>query len=67
MLVVLTGKFIIINGCQEKVFYKQSEYTIFELGEKFLGQGTWEQDMLDQVNSMDTEQRGQVYRRVFGQ
>ena len=40
---------------------------IFELGEKFLGQGTWEQDMLDQVNSMDTEQRGQVYRRVFGQ
>ena len=41
MLVVLTGKFIIINGCQEKVFYKQSEYTIFELGEKERKVLTW--------------------------
>jgi hypothetical protein len=38
---------------------------VFELGEKFLGQGTWERNMLDQVNSMDTEQRGEVYRRLF--
>jgi hypothetical protein len=38
---------------------------VFELGEKFLGQGTWESNMLKQVNSMDTEQRGEVYRRLF--
>jgi hypothetical protein len=38
---------------------------IFELGEKFLGQGTWEQAMLDNVRSLNTEQRGQIYRRIF--
>jgi hypothetical protein len=38
---------------------------VYELGEKFLGQGTWERTMLDQVNAMDTEQRGEVYRRLF--
>jgi hypothetical protein len=38
---------------------------IFELGEEFLGQGTWEQAMLDNVRSLNTEQRGQVYRRIF--
>lgn len=38
---------------------------IFELGEKFFGQGTWEQAMLDNVRSLNTEQRGQVYRRIF--
>jgi len=42
----------------------QSE-AVFELGEKFLGQGNWERNMLDQVNSMNTEQRGEVYRRLF--
>ena len=34
MLVVLTGKFVIINECSEKVFYKQTELGIFELGVK---------------------------------
>lgn len=38
---------------------------VYELGEKFLGQGTWESNMLNQVNSMNTEQRGEVYRRLF--
>ena len=38
---------------------------IFELGEGFLGQGTWEQSMLDNVRSLDTEQRSQVYKRIF--
>jgi hypothetical protein len=38
---------------------------IFELGEKFLGQGTWEQAMLDNVRSLNTQQRGEVYRRIF--
>lgn len=38
---------------------------VFQLGEKFLGQGTWENKMLEQVNSMNTEQRGEVYRRLF--
>ena len=38
---------------------------IFELAERFLGQGTWEQDLLETVRSLDTEQRGQVYRRIF--
>lgn len=37
----------------------------FELGVQFLGQGTWESNMLNQVNSMNTTQRGQVYRRLF--
>jgi hypothetical protein len=38
---------------------------VFELAEKFLGQGTWEESMLDNVHSLDTEQRGQIYRRIF--
>ena len=38
---------------------------LFELGEKFLGVGTWEGNMLEQVNSMNTTQRGEVYRRLF--
>jgi hypothetical protein len=38
---------------------------IFELGEKFLGQGTWEQAMLDNVHSLSTEERGKIYRRIF--
>lgn len=38
---------------------------IFELGEKFLGQGTWEQDMVDQIDAMSEEQREQVFRRTF--
>jgi len=38
---------------------------LFELGEKFIGQGTWEQNLLFEVRSMNTEERGQVYRRVF--
>ncbi|MGO8766087.1 MAG: hypothetical protein ACLQSR_13250 [Limisphaerales bacterium] len=38
---------------------------VYELGEKFLGQGTWESNMLKQVNSMNTTQRGEVYRRLF--
>ena len=38
---------------------------VLELGEKFLGQGTWESNMLKQVNSMNTTQRGEVYRRLF--
>jgi hypothetical protein len=38
---------------------------IFELGEEFLGQGTWEQSMLNNVRSLDTDQRGQVYKRIF--
>lgn len=38
---------------------------VFELGEKFLGQGTWESKMLTQVKSMNTEQRGEVYQRLF--
>jgi hypothetical protein len=38
---------------------------VFELGEKFLGQGTWESNMLKQVNSMNTAQRGEVYSRLF--
>ena len=38
---------------------------IFELGEKFLGQGTWEQEFITKVRAMNTEERGQVYRRVF--
>jgi hypothetical protein len=33
--------------------------------ENFLGQGNWERNMLGQVNSMNTEQRGEVYRRLF--
>lgn len=37
----------------------------FELGEKFFGQGTWEQAVLDSVRSLNTEERGQVYRRIF--
>ena len=40
---------------------------IFELGEKFLGQGTWEQAMLDNVRSLNTQERGQIYRRIFQQ
>jgi hypothetical protein len=38
---------------------------VYELGEKFIGQGTWESNLLNQVNSMNTEQRGAVYRRLF--
>lgn len=38
---------------------------IFELGEKFLGRGTWEQSMLTNVSSLNTEQRGQIYKRIF--
>jgi len=38
---------------------------VLELGEKFLGQGTWETNLLKQVNSMNTTQRGEVYRRLF--
>ena len=38
---------------------------LFDLGEKFLGQGSWEKSVVDQVNSMNTEERGQVYRRIF--
>ena len=38
---------------------------IFELGEEFLGKGTWEQAILDNVHSLNTEQRGEVYRRIF--
>jgi hypothetical protein len=38
---------------------------VYELGEKFLGQGTWEQPLLDHVNSLNTDQRGEVYRRIF--
>lgn len=37
---------------------------IFELGEKFLGQGTWEQAMLDKVRSLNADERGQIYRRI---
>lgn len=40
---------------------------IFELGEKFLGKGTWEQTLLDRVRSLNTDERGQIYRRVFQQ
>lgn len=38
---------------------------VFELGEKFLGKGAWEQQMFDEIESMNTDQRGQVYRRIF--
>lgn len=38
---------------------------VFELGEKFFGKGPWEKQMFDEIESMDTDQRGQVYRRIF--
>lgn len=41
VLVVLTGKFVIINECGEKIFYKQTEYAIFELGVKERKVLTW--------------------------
>jgi hypothetical protein len=44
---------------------KRNTQALFDFGEKFLGQGTWEQDLLDQVNSMNSQQRGEVYRRIF--
>jgi hypothetical protein len=44
---------------------KRNTLALFDFGEKFLGQGTWEKNMLDQVNSMNSEQRGEVYRRMF--
>lgn len=38
---------------------------IYELGEKFIGHGTWENNMVKKVNSMNTAQRSEVYRRLF--
>jgi hypothetical protein len=49
----------------ELLVIARKQDALFELGEKFFGQGNWEQDVIDGVNSMNTEQRGQVYQRVF--
>jgi predicted nucleic acid binding AN1-type Zn finger protein len=38
---------------------------VYELGEKFIGHGAWESALVKKVNSMDTAQRGEVYRRLF--
>jgi len=38
---------------------------MFELGEEFLGHGTWEQKFLAEVRAMNTEERERVYRRIF--
>jgi hypothetical protein len=53
------GEFVYIMALQ------RSKEGLFDLGEKFLGQGTWERSVLDQVGSMDDEQRGEVYKRIF--
>lgn len=41
VLVVLTGKFVMINECSERIFYKQTELSIFELGVKERKVLTW--------------------------
>jgi hypothetical protein len=53
------GKFVSLSVMQ------RNTEAVYDLGEKFLGHAGWDQDMLDQVNSMSDEQRGQVYKRIF--
>jgi hypothetical protein len=53
------GEFVSITTLE------RNTQALFDFGEKFLGNGTWERDMLDQVNSMNKEQQREVYQRIF--